>query len=657
MPSGLPDEANLTANMRSARNQLILLGLICQGLSWDNYLFPLMNVLIWTLCLTLPRKPIHLGSTGESLAILFGIALGYGVSHAAGVSSHFAIGHGLTMIQAVRLMRPLSMREKMFSLIAAFIHLGVGYAVVMDYRFLLILFASIILIPRALAETASDPIPGPKQRKVVLGGRAYACISLVALVFFLVFPRNFFGTPLSTHRSGSGEEGTLADTIMDPSSNPSGLSDRILMQIEGENVGYLRCIALDRFDGHTWSSDGRVQYRRVDFEKEDEDLSNFQYRRVRVKHVGYLSKVLPMDGRPVHVKGKFFRNLRLNIHDITSSIYMWNTSNNIFEYWTRLGPQQDRVRGEFKRRLLEYPEQSDRLKRWLEEQVQGISDPYEQARKVEAHLQETFTYKLGTPELNRLDPVDDFVFNQREGHCERFASTLTLLLRMKGIPARVMIGYVPGSRSWFSKGYSVRFKDAHAWTEAWFEDRGWVTMDATPRASLPLDTVGFQAFMEGFEFAWYLHVVNFGAPTQRLVFEGLSQSVHDMTDWVRSSSTKLIPWVVAACLIATSVLIGVFFMRKHRSRRLAGPRALRVANHLYGRMLKYLAKRGAPKRPGQTPFEYLADLQRTGRKNLAEVELITQTFCRSRYGHEELDPIAKKEMEAALTKIKSTASL
>jgi len=88
-----------------------------------------------------------------------------------------------------------------------------------------------------------------------------------------------------------------------------------------------------------------------------------------------------------------------------------------------------------------------------------------------------FFYTLTPPALG-AQPVDEFLFETREGFCEHYASAMTVLLRAAGLPARVVTGYQGGELNGFGGYYIVRQSDAHAWTEVWLEDEGWVRVDA-----------------------------------------------------------------------------------------------------------------------------------------------------------------------------------
>jgi transglutaminase-like putative cysteine protease len=90
-----------------------------------------------------------------------------------------------------------------------------------------------------------------------------------------------------------------------------------------------------------------------------------------------------------------------------------------------------------------------------------------------------FKYTLNPGWLNRDDPIADFLFNHKKGFCEHFASSFALLARIAGIPTRVVIGYQGGKYNPLGKYLLVRQAEAHAWTEVWLENRGWVRIDPT----------------------------------------------------------------------------------------------------------------------------------------------------------------------------------
>jgi len=89
-----------------------------------------------------------------------------------------------------------------------------------------------------------------------------------------------------------------------------------------------------------------------------------------------------------------------------------------------------------------------------------------------------FSYTMDTPLAGRHS-ADEFLFEQKAGFCEHFSSAFTLLMRSAGIPARIVTGYAGGDYNRFGGYWLVRKERAHAWTEVWLPDRGWVRADPT----------------------------------------------------------------------------------------------------------------------------------------------------------------------------------
>lgn len=112
----------------------------------------------------------------------------------------------------------------------------------------------------------------------------------------------------------------------------------------------------------------------------------------------------------------------------------------------------------------------------------GAATPYALVRDVLAYLRDGYTYSE-TPPRRQL-PLEAFLFRDRAGYCQQFAGAAALLLRMGGVPARVVTGFTTGSRVSDPRGaiseYVVRDYDAHAWIEVWFPQVGWVQFDPTP---------------------------------------------------------------------------------------------------------------------------------------------------------------------------------
>ena len=177
------------------------------------------------------------------------------------------------------------------------------------------------------------------------------------------------------------------------------------------------------------------------------------------------------------------------------------------------------------------------------------------ARSLEQHLKASgdYEYQLGSVGRSlQIDPVEDFVVNNPRGHCEYFASALTLMLRSQGIPARMVVGFKGGE--WNSLGgyYQVRQLHAHSWVEAFVENlpptsgmqtnAGWLRLDPTPgsneadelmEAITLADRISEWANFA--EFIWSTYVVDLDAKRQQ---EGIYVPLATMIDIGRTLATK-----------------------------------------------------------------------------------------------------------------------
>ena len=127
------------------------------------------------------------------------------------------------------------------------------------------------------------------------------------------------------------------------------------------------------------------------------------------------------------------------------------------------------------------------------------NDPYDLAETIESYLRVTYRYapQVKAPPPGR-DPVDYFLFDLKEDFCEYFASSMVVLLREMGVPARVVEGYTAGTLNPNTGKFDVKELDAHAWVEAYFPTYGWIEFEPTPSQApflrLDSDAVGGGSF-------------------------------------------------------------------------------------------------------------------------------------------------------------------
>jgi transglutaminase-like putative cysteine protease len=134
------------------------------------------------------------------------------------------------------------------------------------------------------------------------------------------------------------------------------------------------------------------------------------------------------------------------------------------------------------RRALQVPNGISARVRELVTEWQEVTDPSQPLQLVQKALayyrEQPFVYTL-SPGLLQGDPIDQFLFETRRGFCEHYAGSFALLMRLAGIPSRVVVGYQGGEKNPHAEHWVVRQSDAHAWAEVWLPKLGWWRIDPT----------------------------------------------------------------------------------------------------------------------------------------------------------------------------------
>lgn len=250
-----------------------------------------------------------------------------------------------------------------------------------------------------------------------------------------------------------------------------------------------------------------------------------------------------------------------------------------------------------------------------------------------------FVYSL-EPERLGPDPVDDFLFNTREGFCGHYASAFAVLMRFAGVPVRVVTGYLGGEWNPIGGYFVVHQSDAHAWAEVWLAGRGWTRIDPTAvvaperlrrgifdllpdsltaRERLMRASPWLQQLLQRWDAAnswWSEHVVKFDYAHQLDLLSRLG---------IRAPDARTLGWAFIAALCGWLTLIAWHVGRGARS---AGPDALGGA---YLRLCSKLARRAVPRLAHQGPLEFAATV-RAARPDLAGAAVLLERYARLRYG-------------------------
>jgi transglutaminase-like putative cysteine protease len=253
-----------------------------------------------------------------------------------------------------------------------------------------------------------------------------------------------------------------------------------------------------------------------------------------------------------------------------------------------------------------------------------------------------FVYTLEPPLLGE-HPVDEFLFSTRSGFCEHYASAFAVVMRAAGIPTRIVTGYQGGEINALGNYLIVRQADAHAWTEVWLKDRGWVRVDPTfavapvrvdtgisaavPRSDpLPLMVRTQFEFLRQVRLTWdYMAntwnqwVLGYTPERQRWL---LANAGVDDATWEKLAAILL---VLAGIIVA---MLTALALRQLKS-RVRDP--VKIA---YFRFCDKLRRKGLPRGPEEGPVDYAHRVGRVRPDLTPGVAAITRLYVAMRYGTE-----------------------
>ena len=312
------------------------------------------------------------------------------------------------------------------------------------------------------------------------------------IVLFVFFPR--LSGPIWKMPGASSATSGISDTMSPGEISSLQLFDKVAFRVKFDgdepngNELYWRTLVLDNFDGLTWSRDSkfgrviRANINKAELLNVDPNSSTdlVEATNKQFKYEISLEKTqlqwLTLLDRPSHIPP-------------SSTIYD--------DYSVQVGHRLvDRIRyqgqSEPSRQLdLELSERAkkhhtfipskgnERSIVWAKEQRLLFSNDVSFIRSILSRInREEYYYTLSPPIMSK-DTVDSFWFDEQQGFCEHYASALVFMSRAAGIPARVVVGYQGAEKNPLSDYWIVRYANAHAWTEIWLDNQGWVRVDPT----------------------------------------------------------------------------------------------------------------------------------------------------------------------------------
>ena len=302
-------------------------------------------------------------------------------------------------------------------------------------------------------------------------------------------------------------------------------------------------------------------------------------------------------------------------------------------------------------RYLQLPSSvTDRTRQLAAQLVAGSTNPFDAAIAVQDEVRQRIAYKedIDPPPAGR-DVVDYVLFDSQEGYCEYYASAMAVLLRIEGIPARVVGGYYRVPYDQAAGGFLYRERNAHLWVEVFFPGYGWIPFEPTASQN-PLD-YGEHATQPEFAPAAAATPEPTPTPVPAVATPApQGQQTPPTPDNPRflDNPGRVLGWAVAAILgalaVAGAAAVGLWHFRL---------RGLPPVGGLYARALRAGSLLGVPTSPSLTPREYADRLGRAIPSAQGPARVVAELYTEEQYAPTRPDPEHQQRARDAWTQLRS----
>lgn len=292
----------------------------------------------------------------------------------------------------------------------------------------------------------------------------------------------------------------------------------------------------------------------------------------------------------------------------------------------------------------------ERVRHVAHEIVKQEDNVYDRVKAVERYLKRGTDFVYETEDVpvppDGSDFVDHFLFETQRGYCDHFSTSMVVLLRANGIPARWVKGFAPGERRYDRKTGQyeviVRNANAHSWPEVYFAGVGWLPFEPTPSFVNPIEVEIERT--EGDEHA----VVNpSDAPLPEMA--PLTELNLNQSEGADGSSQRSVTvnWKWVMISFSTLLIIGLVLLwwikryewqwRINRLYRVFKRERPKHLNEAYKRLFQLLSRRYGPRQPHQTVREYVRHGARFGRSPSDSLIELTKSYEQTRYSQRALN--------------------
>jgi transglutaminase-like putative cysteine protease len=478
-------------------------------------------------------------------------------------------------------------------------------------------------------------------------------------------PANFFGDQLSI----TGDVSLPAGEVLYYTSTATPRSQ------------YLEGFTYDHFDGHTWTStSNESQQFDANTQLPVDTVGNFNQATTTV------TIVLPPEG----TKHYLFAPAQPASFNVPTTIY----GNGITTAWTQQAPLTQAesyqvtsfISAATARDLSTVPFPRDNPSLWsnnsnmqpylqtptdlppsvhntLQQWTRGSTSVYDAIKKLESNLSDPaqFKYSVTNPPVPANIDVVAWLLQTHQGYCTYYASAMTIMARMLGIPARVVNGFSQGHFDSQHKVWVVNGEDAHSWVQVYFPGFGWINFDPTPGFSAnsgptaqpspppvktqpttrptPIATAGNQK--PGSQHA----------PKPGSTGAGTNTALSDAV-----TRQNLFLTLSLATLFGSLVVFAFALFVTYKDSKLKANTHIAVSSAIFRRVCRLGSLIGSPPQLWQTPYEYYRMLSRRFPRVAAPLRRVTELFVRERWAapHQVPGPAEEQALEKLWPHIRNT---
>jgi len=501
---------------------------------------------------------------------------------------------------------------------------------------------------------------------------------ILTAVIFVSFPR--LGLGFLALDSGEGPVSGFSNRVELGEVGRIKQNDSVVMRVEFRKNGRVyrppprilwRGVGLDHYDGKTWFSTLPPAWQAFNFRGQGALLFKVPAPREMVVQDIYMesfnSPVIFTYGIPLEIEGTFKMlqmdqgySLKTMDNHVGPRRYtiIADIGNSKINYLRPVHFNSPKI---FPSRFLQLPKISPRTFKLARDLVHTRDTESIKARKILRYLQSNYGYSLDMERKSHKAALDEFLFDRKEGHCEYFASAMAVLLRLSGVPSRVITGFA--STEWNDLGQYmvVRQTHAHSWVEAYIPGQGWRVYDPTPPDPMAISPSpnALESRIDLMRLYWQRYVVRYSMQDQIQLVDYFSQETRDFKNrwknWETPSFKEMLislknhPWIL---LVIVAGFLGLRFgSKKYQWRGISWAPRLPFAVEIYRQMLKRLESHGVVKPRNATHLEFLNTLTSLPDEQRKAVEFITRFYEQSRFGNIPCPPSEQQHLKSLVRQI------